>query len=435
MVYNRNNHRINISDIHLAGAASSPFRINLDGQPGSSFTNIAIDAHDSIFVFVRVTINPNAQDAPFICQDSLLFTLNGNHQKINLVAWGQNANYIVANTQQTGLPPYKIIAARNQTVTWTANKPYVIYGYAVVDSTAKLIIEAGTHIYFHANSGLWVYKNGTLKVNGTSDQKVIFEGDRRELFYADVPGQWDRIWINEGAVDNEINWAIIQNGYTGIQAETLNKPGAGKLIINNTVINNMTGYGLLAKQYTVQAANLLIYDAGVQSLYIAAGGNYDFRHCTFADYWNKSYRSTPSVMLSNYYQSADASGNPQVMKGALTKAYFGNCQITGNENEELAFANDPTAGTFNYMFDHCAVQTMAVNDATHYNAFVRITNQFYRLPIDTVIGAVRNIGSMDNINTAPNPALLKYDLFGQDRTLDGKPDAGAIEFVAPKKSK
>jgi hypothetical protein len=140
-------------------------------------------------------------------------------------------------------------------------------------------------------------------------------------------------------------------------------------------------------------------------------------------------------MLSNYYQSADASGNPQVMKGALTKAYFGNCQITGNENEELAFANDPTAGTFNYMFDHCAVQTMAVNDATHYNAFVRITNQFYRLPIDTVIGAVRNIGSMDNINTAPNPVLLKYDLFGQDRTLDGKPDAGAIEFVAPKKSK
>jgi hypothetical protein len=52
-----------------------------------------------------------------------------------------------------------------------------------------------------------------------------------------------------------------------------------------------------------------------------------------------------------------------------------------------------------------------------------------------VIGAVRNIGSMDNINTAPNPVLLKYDLFGQDRTLDGKPDAGAIEFVAPKKSK
>jgi hypothetical protein len=435
MVYNHNNHRINISDIHLAGATSSPFRINLDGQPGNTFTNIDIDAHDSIFVFVRVTINPNAQDAPFICQDSLLFTLNGNHQKINLVAWGQNANYIVANTQQPGLPPYKIIAARNQTVTWTANKPYVIYGYAVVDSTAKLIIEAGTHIYFHANSGLWVYKNGTLKVNGTIDQKVIFEGDRRELFYADIPGQWDRIWINEGAVDNEIDWAIIQNGYTGIQAETLDKPGTGKLIINNTVINNMSGYGLLAKLYTVQAANLLIYDAGVQSLYIAAGGSYDFRHCTFADYWNKSYRSSPSVMLSNYYQSTDASGNLQVMKGALTKAYFGNCQITGNENEELAFENDPTAGAFNYMFDHSAIQTLAVNDATHYNAFVRIANQYYRLPIDTVIGAVRNIGSLDNINTAPNPALLKYDLFGQDRTLDGKPDAGAIEYFQKKSKK
>ena len=432
-VYNHSNHRISISDIHLAGATASPFKINLDGQPGSVFTNIDIAAHDSIFVFVRVTINPNAANAPFICQDSLLFTLNGNHQKINLVAWGQNANYIVANMQQTGLPPYKIIAGRNQTVTWTANKPYVIYGYAVVDSTAKLIIEAGTHVYFHDASGLWIYKNGTLKVNGTIDHKVFFGGDRLESFYSGIPGQWDRIWINEGDVDNEIDWAVIQNGYTGIQAETLSKRGAGKLIIHNTVINNMTGYGLLTKQYAVEAANFLIYDAGIQSLYLSAGGSYDFRHCTFANYWNQSYRSYPSVLLSNYYTTTDATGKTVITKGDLSKAYFGNCQITGNMNEELLFQNDPSAGTFNYMFDHSAVQTLAGTDATHYTAFVRIANQYLRFPIDTVLPAVRNIGSLDIINSSPAPGVLKYDLFGQDRTLDSKPDAGALEFF-PKKS-
>lgn len=435
-VYNRNNHRVNISDIHLSGADNSPFRINIDGQAGNSFTNIDIDAHDSIFVFVRVNINPNDLNAPFIRQDSLLFTLNGNKQKLDLVAWGQNAHYIIADSHSPGLPPYKIIAGRNQTVTWKADKPYVIYGYAVVDSTAKLIIEAGARVCFHNASGLWVYKNGTLKVNGTIDQKVIFEGDRTELYYDDIPGQWDRIWINESDQDNEINWAVIRNGFTGIQAETLGKtPGTGKLIIRNTVINNMTGYGLLTKKYRVEAGNLLIYDAGIQSLYLSGGGDYDFRHCTFSNFWNKSLRSTPAIRISNYFMYIDPAGNSIPIKGDLSKAYFGNCQIIGNKSEELLFENDPSAGTFNYLFDHSALQTQAVADAAHYNAFTRLSFQYYRLPIDTVIPAVRNIGSLDIISSSPTPISLINDLFGKDRTTDGKPDAGAIEFSATKRKK
>lgn len=432
-VYNRNNRRISISDIHLAGAVGSPFRINVDGQSGNSFSNVDIDAHDSIFVFVRVTINPNAQNSPYICQDSLLFTLNGNHQSMKLVAWGQNANYIVANINQPGLPPYKIIAGKNQTVTWTADKPYIIYGYAVVDSTAKLIINPGARIYFHNASGLWIYKNGTLKVNGTIDHPVYFQGDRPEIDYADVPGQWDRIWINEGNTDNEIDYAIIRNGFTGIQAETLDKPGTGKLILHNTVINNMTGYGLLTKQYNVEAGNLLVYDCGINSLYLSAGGSYDFRHCTFSDYWRKSLRSTPSVRISNYYTSVNASGNPVTMKASLSKAYFGNCQITGDKDEELSFDSDASAGTFNYLFDHSAVQTATVTDVNHYNTVTRMINQYFPIPIDSVLPATRNIGSLDIINSSPTPAVLQYDLFGLNRTLDGKPDAGAIEFAVKKR--
>ncbi|MDP4291181.1 MAG: hypothetical protein Q8908_08875 [Bacteroidota bacterium] len=434
MIYNHSNHRIRISDIRLAGSAASPFRINIDGQPGNSFSNVDIDAHDSLFAFVRVTINPNDQNAPFIQEDSLLFNLNGNHQKVHLVAWGQNAHYIVADTRQAGLPPFKIIAHRHETVTWTADKPYIIYGYGVVDSTARLVIGAGARVYFHNGSGLWVYRGGSLNVNGTIDHKVLFQGDRPESFYSDVPGQWDRIWINEGDADNEIDYAVIRNGYTGIQAETLDKPGTGKLILNNTIISNMTGYGLLTKQYNVQASNLLIYDAGIQSLYLAAGGSYDFRHCTFANYWNQSLRSPPSVRLSNYYLSADATGNIVRLKGDLKRAYFGNCQVIGNMDDELQPDNDPTAGTFNWLFDHSAVQTLSVSDASHYVSSVRIVNQYVRYPIDTVIPAVRDIGSLDVINASPVSSLLKYDLLGNDRTLDGKPDAGAIEYQPRKKS-
>ena len=431
-VYNRNNHRINISDIHLSGAAGSPFRINIDGQGGNSFSNIDIDAHDSIFVFVRVNINPDEQNAPFVRQDSLLFTLNGNQQKLNLVAWGQNAHYILADTRTPGLPPYKIIAGKNQTVTWKADKPYVIYGYAVVDASAKLIIEAGARICFHNASGLWISKDGTLKVNGTIEHKVIFEGDRTELYYDNIAGQWDRIWINEGNVDNEINWAVIRNGFTGIQAESLDYNRTGKLIIHNTVIKNMSGYGILAKQYNMEAGNVLIYDAGKQALNLSVG-NYDFRQCTFANFWNKSARNEPSVKLSNSYTAIGANGKETLIKGNLSNAYFGNCQITGSKSDEIMLDIAPSTGTFNYKFDHSVIQTTAISDVIHYPACVKTPGQYFRIPIDTVIQAAINLGSMDIINSSPTPALLKYDLFGKNRTLDGKPDAGAIEYSTAKR--
>jgi len=41
----------------------------------------------------------------------------------------------------------------------------------------------------------------------------LFTQARRDPEYADEPGQWDRIWINEGSVNNEIDYAIIKNGY------------------------------------------------------------------------------------------------------------------------------------------------------------------------------------------------------------------------------
>ncbi len=427
-VYNHNSHRVQLSDIQLGGGKTSAYRINVDGQPGSSFTNINIDAKDSLFIFVRVTINPNDQNSPFVVHDSLLFTLNGNRKKIDLVAWGQNAHYIVADTQISGLPSFKVVAAKNQKITWKADKPYIIYGYAFVDSAAQLTIDPGARIYLHEGSGLWVFKNGSIKVNGTKENKVVFQGDRLESFYKDIPGQWDRIWINESNTDSRISWAIIKNGFTGIQAETLDQTESGKLQIENTEISNMTGYGLLAKKYTIDAGNLLIYGAGIQSLYLAAGGIYDFRHCTFSNYWNKSVRSTASIRLSNYYSYVDASGKVIQTKGDLTKAYFGNCLIMGNQTEELFSDGDPSAGAFSYLFDHCAIQTSIVNDVTHYLNAVRLQQQVYNIPKDSVVPEARGIGLRKIITDAPSPLKLQTDLLGNDRTLQLQPDAGAIQY-------
>jgi hypothetical protein len=89
-VVNPNNRKINISNLSLARGNSSFYRLNIDGIPGKSFQNIEIAAGDSIYVFVEVTIDPNAQSNPFVYQDSVVFETNGNIQDVDLYSVARN---------------------------------------------------------------------------------------------------------------------------------------------------------------------------------------------------------------------------------------------------------------------------------------------------------------------------------------------------------
>nr|HMT30788.1 hypothetical protein [Bacteroidia bacterium] len=162
-IYNRNSRPIRISSIRLAGGAPSTFRLNVDGIPGKSFTDVEIPEKDSLFVFVEVTVNPNGQTTPFIFQDSILFETNGNQQDIDLVAFGQNARFIVADkfvTAGSSAIPYALLDTNlNSTIVWDNTLPYVVWGgYAAVDSSQTLIINPGTRIYFGTGAGIWVYR-------------------------------------------------------------------------------------------------------------------------------------------------------------------------------------------------------------------------------------------------------------------------------------
>ena len=78
MIYNRHDDALNISSIRIAGGESSPFKLNVDGEAGSEFYDKVIPANDSLFSFLRVTINPSDVNTPFVVEDELLFTTNGN---------------------------------------------------------------------------------------------------------------------------------------------------------------------------------------------------------------------------------------------------------------------------------------------------------------------------------------------------------------------
>ncbi len=379
-VHNNNNGSINISSIRLARGSASFYHLNVDGLAGQSFSNIEIAAHDSIYVFVKVTIDPNADPSvsPFIYKDSILFETNGNNQHVDLIAFGQNAYYhmpnnkiIISNTQALY---YSLDTNINGSacVTWKVDKPHLIYGYLVVDSLHNLTIPAGGKIYIHNNGGIWVYRYGCIKVNGTQSSPVTFQGDRFEADYKDLPGQWDRIWINEGSNancggnKNVINYAIIKNGFIGVQAGYSVLDGYGgntiggeprNLSLTNTIIQNCSFAGILAHYYNITGGNDVVSNCGKYLCALQYGGNYSFTQCTFANYWSQTNnsssgsqtRTTPSFFFNNYDGSTlfpDSSS-------------FNNCILVGNLSEEFQF--DSIAGNFSAPFvlkyNYCLLTT------------------------------------------------------------------------------
>lgn len=344
-------------DISLAGGNQSYFSVNVDGVPGTSFSKVCIPAKDSIFIFVKVNIMPNQQDTPLLAADTLCFFTNGVKQQVELLAFGQDAHFIVADSR-VGNIPYKIVAGEGEKVVWTNDKPYVIYGFAVVDSVGKLEIEKGCRIYVHHDGGLWVYKGGCLKVKGTKEEPVVFQGDRTEEFFQRDYAQWSRIWINEGSEDNEINYAVIKNAFIGIQAEILDAPMGNRLILSNTEIEKCSGIGLLGRGYTIEAYNNLISDCGQYAVALLQGGNYNFSHNTIYNFYSLGKRSTPSLFFSNFYDV----GNVRYL-GDFNAEWVNNI-VYGSMEREFSYQYI-TDAAFTASLHHCLLRC----DTTYQEVF------------------------------------------------------------------
>lgn len=421
LVYNTYENALKISKIALAGGSTSAYQINVDGRSGSAFNDFELQAGDSLYLFVRITIDPNNQNNPMIVRDSILFEVNGNKQDVDLYAWGQDAHFIMPNLSMSGLPPLNIIAQEGESVHWTNEKPYVIVGYAVVDSTANLIIDPGTKIHFYNNSGLWIYKGASIQVNGTLENPVVFQGTRMDEDYRDLPAQWDRIWINESAVNSSFNYAIIRNGTIGIQAETLNESMGNRLLLNNTQILNMSGWGIFSRFYAIEANNVLLANAGSSLLNLTTGGRYSFKNSTFANYYKYGIRKDPLLFLSDYYIQSSTEGDI-VYTGNLESAYFGDCIFYGALEEEILIdAYADTENELNYVFDYCLLKSNKQADLISNHSI------FNKDPL-----------FMDSYNAdfhldTLSPAIDKGIEMGNLRDLDGllrdeKPDLGAFEY-------
>jgi hypothetical protein len=412
-----------ISQIQIAKGEESNFRLNINGSPGNSAKDVEIAAKDSIFIFVDVNINPDNDD--IIEYDQIVFTTNGNIQVVHLNAIGQDVHFLndsVINSQ-----------------TWTNEKPYLIYNSVALNENEILTVEGGTHIYSHRNSAIIIL--GTIKVNGTYEEPVIFEGDRLKghssVFfendsldnYKDVPGQWEGIWLTKLSKENFFNFAVIKNAVTGILVDSMQSVDP-QLIIHNSKLEHHSFSGIYAQESSIFATNCLFTNCGYHDLALTRGGNYEFYHCTIGNYWSGP-RTTASVYLNNYFLY---DGIAYIYP--LNKAYFGNCIIYGNKETEIHPDRHEAGDVFNYVFENCVLKidpesSINTGDINHFkNNYINIDPYFidyydYNFNIDETSSAI-NRAKLSITNLFPS--LLQFDLNNNDRLNDENPDIGTFEF-------
>jgi len=449
MVYNRSDEDITIPNIQLAKGENSNYRLNVDGLPGKSFDNIDILAKDSIFVFIEATVNTNidSDNFQFLETDAILFDTGANEQKVELVTLVQDAvllfpqRFADGNTETLSFgfdeDGNEILIEGflldDSELNLTNEKPYVVYGYAGVPSNKTLNIEAGARLHFHENSGIIVAADGTLQVNGSLssdpealENEVIFEGDRLEPEFSEIPGQWGAIWLTAGSTNNLINYATIKNATVGILMESNDGTNNPTLRINNTKIYNSSNVGILARTGFIEGNNVVVNNAGQSSLNLSLGGRYNFTNCTFANYYDGGFRQLPSVLIENILETPT-----DIFASDLVEANFYNCIIYGNESRELFFNQVPDVA-FNYRFENCLIKFIDFDgsfaeeynfdDQTLFpNSVINEEPNFFK-PFENklMIDEESAANGLANPSTATN-----QDILGVSR--GSCPDAGAYE--------
>lgn len=366
-VYNRSDKDIEIPILKLAQGENSKYRLMVDGIPGKVFNNVELLAKDSMFIFIETTIDYSEYanpDSEYLYTDKIEFhNISSAPQTVDLVTLVRDAYFLYPKRDSEGMyetipingePVYGFFLDHNDPVNgdeyhWNNTKPYVIYGFAAVPTGETLNIDPGAKIHFHADSGLIIGSNATINSVGDfsdydaegnilEDNEIVFESDRLEPDFADIPGQWLAIYMTEDSNGTFKN-TTIKNAAVGLLIDN----NAGTVNMNEVQIYNCSDFGILARTATINGQNVVINNCGQAGLACSNGGNYNFTHCTFANYWPRPNQVPVYIDNGNETNPYD-----------LTNANFTNCIIFGSSSYGISLKNE--GGQFSYNFRNCLIK-------------------------------------------------------------------------------
>ena len=396
-VFNDHNVAVSIASIALADP-NTPYLVTVNGIEGTAFEATRILANDSILILLKATINDRDSLSPYVVEDQLLFNTNGNKQEVSIFSWGQDANYLKDS----------VLACNT---TWSAGKPYVIYDHVLVDSLCTLTIEPGTRIFSHLGSNIYV--KGSIKVNGAANDRVLFINDRFDGDDPLYPGQWGGIVFLEGSKNNEIRFADIRNAEVGIWLGTPDTDDLPDLVLENCVIENMSGSGVLAFTADLVMTNCLLNNAGQFAFAGLAGGNYTLQYNTIANYAFGFFKTQATFVVTDQLELSDGG----IIQGAVSLELNNNI-IWGPSTDEIQLLNDAGLN-----FSLSMLNNLLKTSNETFVGFNNILNE------DPLFIDPENFDyQLDSLSPAINSGVelgIAIDLLGNSR--DNPPDIGAYE--------
>ena len=399
-VYNPNKNALKINSISLGLGQNSSYNVLINGTEPSSSEELIILGKDSILILVEVYINPQNANNPYLVKDSVVFETNDQIQDVKLIAWGQDAVYL----------GNEIIPCNT---TWTSEKPYVVYSSILIDSLCELNIEKGTRIFASKNSSIFV--RGKIVAEGTHKDRIYFRNDRLDPAFDDLHGQWGGIYLLEGSHENLMDFVTIRNGEYGIRLGSPDPDTIPDIVLKNVIIENMSRSGILSFTSDIYAENVLVNNCIELNFGGIAGGNYNFRHCTFANYSFNIIRGTPQFFASDRLVLDD---NSTIVENLFIE--ITNSMIEGNLEDELIFELSGETDS-RFSFTNSIFRT-TISGLDTLGNMLNVDPKFvdplrYNYRLDTLSPA-KDAGGITNIST---------DLDGNLR--DDLPDIGAYERI------
>jgi hypothetical protein len=350
-VRNRTNGRLDIDFMGIENP-NSDFSLIIDGVKSNQVKNYSLAAGDSLLVFASYKAKIQTPQN-YLAEEVITFKVNGHIQQTVMKCFSIN-----------GIMLHKSLPSSNYTMQDTA---YIIRDTLSIAVGQTLTINNKARLYF--DNGAAILVRGTLKVQGTKDNPITFQGVRLDDKYKERAGQWSGIYFFSTAKDNEVHYAEIKNGYYGLYVAYPQMDSNVKLVISHTKIHDMVVAGITAAETKLYAYNTLVYDCGESAVQMLAGGTYQYDYCTFYGDASKYTHEQPTLVALDYF------GDPRnpVTTGALN-LIMRNTVVYGNgKPEDEFFVGLITTLPFGYNITNCLLKTKNfanqdfISNASHKN--------------------------------------------------------------------